>query len=252
MPEMLCLQWKDFKENVTRTFGSLKEEHDFVDVTLACEDGKQFEAHKVILAASSPFFHNILRRNKHSHPLIYMRGIKSDDLFAIIDFLYSGEVNVHQENLDSFLSTAEELQLEGLTEKADNVEFEMPAPVKEEPANQKETNKSAFPPQQSNSCEQEFDMAEATMALKNHISKDFQEVDEQTNSLMVKTSRKNGRQPIYKCKACGKEDVNSNLKKHIEAHHLDGVSLHCSFCEKTFRTRETLKQHKNVKHHTKN
>ena len=84
------------------------------DVTLACEDGNQVEAHKVILAASSPFFHNPLRRNNHPHPLIYMRGMKSEDLVAIVDFLYCGEANVFQENLDSFLAIAEELQLKGL------------------------------------------------------------------------------------------------------------------------------------------
>ena len=60
MSEKLCLQWNDFKENVTTAFGSLREDNDFVDVTLACEDGKQFEAHKVILVSSSPFFQNIL------------------------------------------------------------------------------------------------------------------------------------------------------------------------------------------------
>ena len=87
---------------------------EFVDVTIACEDGQQVEAHKVILASSSPFFLNLLRRNKHPHPLIYMRGLKSEDLVTMIDFLYFGEANVYQENLDSFLAVAEELQLKGL------------------------------------------------------------------------------------------------------------------------------------------
>ena len=71
MSEKLCLQWNDFKENAVDTFGSLREDKDFTDVTLACEDGKQVEAHKVILANSSPFFQNILRRNKHTHPMHY-------------------------------------------------------------------------------------------------------------------------------------------------------------------------------------
>ena len=71
------------------------------------------EAHKVILAASSPFLQKLLGRNKHPHPLIYMRGMKSEDLSAIVDFLYRGEANVFQENLDSFLAIAEELQLKG-------------------------------------------------------------------------------------------------------------------------------------------
>ena len=54
--EKLCLQWNDFRENVSSAFGDLREDKDFTDVTLACEDGQQVEAHKVILAASSPLF----------------------------------------------------------------------------------------------------------------------------------------------------------------------------------------------------
>ena len=87
MSEKLCLQWNDFKANVNFAFGRLRDDEDFTDITLACEDGQQLEAHKVILAASSPFFEEILRRNKHPHPLIYLKGIQSQDLLAILDFL---------------------------------------------------------------------------------------------------------------------------------------------------------------------
>ena len=113
MAEKLCLQWNDFKENIISSFGSLRGDDDFTDVTLVCEDGEQVEAHKMILAASSPVFQSILKRNKHAHPLIYMRGTRSEDLFAILDFLYRGETYVYQENLNSFLILAEELQLKG-------------------------------------------------------------------------------------------------------------------------------------------
>ena len=108
MSERLCLQWNDFQENAIGSLRSLRGERDFHDVTLACEDGKQIEAHKVILSISSPFFQNLLKKNKHLHPVIYMRGVKSDDL-AIVDFLYCGEAKVCQENLNSFLAIAENL-----------------------------------------------------------------------------------------------------------------------------------------------
>ena len=112
--EKLCLKWNDFQENAISAFGTLRADREFTDVTLVCEDGQLVEAHKAILASSSPFFLNLLRRNKHPHPLIYMRGLKSEDLVAMTDFLYFGEANVYQENLDSFLAVAEELQLKGL------------------------------------------------------------------------------------------------------------------------------------------
>ena len=114
MSEKLCLQWIDFKENVIFAFGSLREDNNFADVTLACEDGQQVEAHKVILAASSPFFKTLFERNKHPHPLIYMRGVKYANLLSILEFLYRGEANFFQDDLDSFLAIAEELQLKGL------------------------------------------------------------------------------------------------------------------------------------------
>ena len=113
--EKLCLKWNDFQETVLSSFKDLRHDKDFTDVTLACEDGKQLAVHKVVLSSVSPLFMSLLKSNKHQHPLLYMRGIKSEDLVAIIDFLYLGEANVHQDNLDSFLSVANELKLKGLT-----------------------------------------------------------------------------------------------------------------------------------------
>ena len=112
--EKLCLKWNDFPENLNSAFGILRGDQEFSDVTLACEDGMQVVAHKVILVSSSPFFMEILKKNKHPHPLIYMRGIKAETLTAILDFLYFGEANIDQENLDAFLALAEELRLNGL------------------------------------------------------------------------------------------------------------------------------------------
>ena len=124
MSEKLCLQWNDFKANISSAFGRLRDDKKFTDVTLACEDGQQMEAHKVILAASSPFFEKVLQRNKHAHPLIYLRGFHSQDLLAILDLLYFGEAKVYQENLDSFLAIADELKLKGLSGQSSSDLFE--------------------------------------------------------------------------------------------------------------------------------
>ena len=107
--EKFCLRWNDFQDNVNTAFSALRNDGDFTDVTIACHDGHQIEAHKVIRAASSPFFQKLLKKKKHAHPLIYIRGMKSEDLLAIIDFLYYREANIYQENLDSFLKIAENL-----------------------------------------------------------------------------------------------------------------------------------------------
>ena len=114
-PEKLCINWANFQQNISSAFRDLRSDNDFSDVTLACEDGFQLSAHKVILASSSPFFMNILKMNKNPHPLIYMRGMKSEDLVAVADFLYNGEAEIEQENLETFLALAEELKISGLS-----------------------------------------------------------------------------------------------------------------------------------------
>jgi len=113
--EKFCLRWNDFEKNISSAFKELRDDKDFFDVTLACED-EQIKGHKVILAACSPFFRNILRRNQHEHPLLYMKGVKYTDLQAVLNFMYHGEVNVAQEELNSFLSVAEDLRVKGLTQ----------------------------------------------------------------------------------------------------------------------------------------
>ena len=112
--EKLCLNWNDFAANITNTLYDLKEDKDFTDLTLVCAD-KQVEVHKVVLASSSKFFRRVLKNIKHSHPLIYLSGVKFKDLDAVLSFMYLGQVNLAQEDLNSFLAVAEELEVKGLT-----------------------------------------------------------------------------------------------------------------------------------------
>jgi len=117
--EKFCLRWNDFETNISVAFRELREEKDFFDVTLACDDS-QIQAHKVILSACSPFFRNVLRRNPHQHPLLYLKGVKYKELLSVLNFMYMGEVNVAQEELNSFLSVAEDLRVKGLTQNNAN------------------------------------------------------------------------------------------------------------------------------------
>ena len=250
MSEKLCIQWNDFQDNIKIAFGNLREDNDFADVTLACEDGQQVEAPKVILAASSPFFQKLLGRNKHPHPLIYMRGVKSDDLLAIVDFLYQGEANVLQENLDSFLVIAEELQMKGLMGKPDEQHFEVGdkyLPSTFTPAR----NTDAKIPKTSFKSGKIIDPEESkTLAVPSNFSGNLDELEEKVRSMMEKSQNKlaNGRAFADRCKVCGKEGGVSHIKDHIETNHLEGVIIPCNFCIKTFRSRNSLKMHKMRQH----
>ena len=191
MSEKLCLQWNDFKANVSSAFARLRDDKEFTDVTLACEDGQQMEAHKVILAASSPFFEKILQRNKHPHPLIYLRGFHSRDLLAILDFLYSGEANVYQENLDSFLAIAEELKLKGLSGQISNDVVKEPdsqsnpIPVnKAKEVLRKSTahNSGEFVPKVHTA-----ERATTALVIPNQFSGDLEALDEKVKSMMERS-----------------------------------------------------------------
>ena len=85
--EKFCLKWNDFETNLSRAFSELREEKDFFDVTLVCEDN-QLDAHKVILSACSPFFRNILKKNPHKHPLLYLKDVRREDMQSILTFMY--------------------------------------------------------------------------------------------------------------------------------------------------------------------
>ena len=63
----------------------------FTDVTLATVDNQQIEVHKVILSSYSQFFRNILLRNPHPNPLLYLKDIRFKELEMIIKFIYLGQ-----------------------------------------------------------------------------------------------------------------------------------------------------------------
>ena len=237
--EKLCLQWNDFKENIISSFRNLREEREFTDVTLACEDGKQIEAHKVVLASSSPFFMELLKKNKHPHPLIYLRGLKSQDLVAILDFLYYGEANVFQTSLDTFLALAGELKLKGLTgSDEDAVEVQSPVTKPENLVKTgntkmkiKQDRETLYPtPQTSLMLNQPnnltTDSGTTVAAIATQVSVNLEDLNEQIRSMITKTdvNSATGQGKMASCNACGKEGPLKSMPQHIEAYHITGLS----------------------------
>jgi len=114
--KMFRLRWNDFESNISVALREVRDGKEFFDCTLSC-GSSQIQAHKLILSACSPFFRSILNQNPHPHPLLYLKGVKFSDLQAILSFMYHGEVNVAQEEINSFLAVAEDLQVKGLSLK---------------------------------------------------------------------------------------------------------------------------------------
>ena len=249
--EKLCLQWNDFKENVTFSFKELREDKEFTDVTLACEDGHQIEAHKIVLASSSPFFMELLKKHKHPHPLVYMRGLKSEDMSAVLDFLYFGEAKVLQENLDSFLVLAEELRLKGLSGGAES-EKEPPKVISQARVPiKREIGQKVIAPLPKRNFESPEGYFETTVAVTNdRVSVDLQDLDEQIRSMITRTDQSAGagKGLLATCNVCGKEGPNMSMSRHVEANHITGVSHSCDICGKVSRSRNALNTHKIANH----
>ena len=205
--------------------------------------------------------------------------MKSDDLAAIIDFLYYGEAKVCQEDFDSFLNLAEELGLKGLG-KEDLVGgtklSEKNPPNQENIQNQTKTASQInviVPESYSNSQQLDSEMIKEEFAenftdhqqpiyenkviLPNQDVNiyDMKDLDDKINTMigLGENLMKNGSRmtKVYVCKVCGKEGGSTNIKNHIEANHLEGMFIPCILCVKKFRSRSALKQH-NYNHHAHN
>ena len=217
--EKFSLKWNDFQATVSNSFRILKEEKDFFDVTLVAEDQKQIQSHKVVLSACSSFFKPILQNNTHSHPLIYLSGINSTNLQFIIDYVYEGEVQLLQEELDSFLDSAQKLQIAGLlSNQKDEI-------ANDDFTTQESEWKSNFEISGKNS-QNEILKYKSVASVSGH---DQIEVNRKINEILIKED------DYFKCAACGKMSKDkSNMKRHVEI-HIEGLSYECQFCEKTFR-----------------
>ena len=177
--------------------------------------------------------------------MVYMRGVKFDELSAIVDFLYRVEANVVQDNLDSFLAIAEELQLRGLMGRTDErVEF----------INAEENLHSKLLPAANSGTKLPNSKTETTInkfvrtdsktvvAIPSYHSVDLNQLEEKVRSIMEKSQNKhaNGKQAAHVCKVCGKEGMGSAIKDHIEANHIEGIVIPYNLCDKTFRSRNAL------------
>lgn len=126
--EQFSLCWNNFNTNLSAGFHESLLRGDLVDVTLAAE-GQFVKAHRLILSVCSPYFRKMLTQVPVTqHAFIFLKDVSHSALKDLIQFMYCGEVNVKQDALPAFISTAEALQIKGLTETGDS------APVQQSPA----------------------------------------------------------------------------------------------------------------------
>ena len=237
MSEKFCLKWNDFQSNVSKSYGRLRNENEFYDVTLVSDDQKQVSAHKLILSSCSEYFRNILKQNNHQNPLLCLDGITFSDLNSVMDYIYHGEVNIYQEDLERFLKIAERLRLEGLIggddfksiRQKDDTEQIYRDTTQAKPeifddANQHET---LVIPNQSNK-----------IIINSEDFINIEELDAKILEHIEKTVNGN-----WMCNICEKNmRFKSHAKEHVEI-HFDGLSFPCQQCSFVCRSRHALRIH---------
>ena len=113
--------WTDFNHNMLSSLQNLRQQGSFNNVTLVTEDGEKLFAHKFILASTSLYFHDILENLDNPKVTIFMRKTRGKIMIHISDFLYMGNASLHQDDLEDFMTLAEELKVQGLTKHGNQI-----------------------------------------------------------------------------------------------------------------------------------
>ena len=193
---------------------------DLSDVTLVTEDKKHVNANKNILSACSPFFRDILKSDKSSSSIVYLKGIQFTEIESIMQFIYLGEATFFEERMDEFLAVAKSLEITDLcnagTETNDGTEDD---PSKYNPGTSTE-------------------IAEEPTELYDNVKKKTQNVKKEVVGV-------NG---TYECNQCEKTfPLKSSLYTHTKSKH-EGVTFDCDQCDFRATQKITLTRHIQNKH----
>lgn len=114
--QQFCLRWHNYQSSLLASLPQLLDGDDLTDVTLSA-GGRNLRAHRVVLSACSQYFKELFKvLQPLQHPVIVLPGTNFTDLCALVTFMYSGEVNIYQEQLPGLLNMADAMQIRGLAE----------------------------------------------------------------------------------------------------------------------------------------
>merc|ERR1712051_1067151 len=230
MEEKYDLKWKTYSDHLVGVFKELGEEGHFADVTLVSDDQIQTKAHKVVLSACSPVLKTLLVNNPHSHPLLYLRGIKQTELQAILKFMYFGETQIFENRINDFVSMAKDLEVKEISEEQEEKEEDS-----DQGTNVNEDTEAIMEGNEQTEYEQ-----------------DVKEEAIKPSALPVRTVAKQSRvvrtEGKYRCDECeAAYDDASCLRRHKQAKH-EGKTYTCDECDAVYTDRSHLRTHKLSKH----
>lgn len=114
-----CLRWNNHKTNLVEILDGLFQKKDYVDCTLQVDD-TAFPVHRVVLAANSSYFQNMLQNAPmDNNTYILFPGVRGREMRILLDYMYTGEVNVTQRDILRIIQIAEQLEIKGLTDMSE-------------------------------------------------------------------------------------------------------------------------------------
>ena len=88
--EKYNLSWRTYSDHLREMLHDMLKSEKLTDVTLVCDDKRQFKAHKIVLSACSSVFKSIISDLSQKSSVIYLRGIKHQEMESILEFMYLG------------------------------------------------------------------------------------------------------------------------------------------------------------------
>ena len=251
--EKYSLTWQTYSDHLKSMMKELMMNEDYSDVTLVTEDKKQIRANINILSACSPIFKDILKKEKNSSTIMYLRGIQYSEIESILQFIYLGEATFYEERMDEFLAVAKSLEIKELckAETETHEEEEELGPKDEpsvtEPGTLNENIKLPITsvhdankplPERRKDVVSVNGKYECEPCQKTLTSRRGLEHHKQSVHQGVK----------YNCYQCDyRASQQCNLTKHIQSKH-EGVKYVCDQCDSHFTQQQSLTTHIQSKH----
>ena len=238
--EKFTLKWNDFSCNAQKTFQNLRKEEDFFDITLVGEDFNHVTAHKIVLSSSSEYFKTVFSNNKkyfQSHALICMEGLNQGDLNNVLDYIYHGEVQINQHDLNRFLGIAERLKLEGLigAQQLKDENGDITDNILDDYINDYDFPKSKKENQMTKDVKK---TEKIPITAQSSDIQSLEELDQKVEESYIRDSR-----GLFACNHCSRSfKKKCHIKEHVEI-HFEGLSFSCSYCDAVLRSRNALRKH---------
>ena len=238
------MHWEGYTEHFKIMMENMLVSKENSDVTLLCDDLQTIRAHKNILSASSPAFQKMFGLHQGNEMFLYMRGIKHQILSSIMEFIYLGEVSLHQDCVEDFITIARSLEVTGLHESrtGNNEETEV---------DEINTNVSCKT-ELEESCDDTFVgdviLNENDKNDRKEIPKDIKKEPLAKRISKSKKLPKSQTNNNFECKSCGKSFTeSSSLSRHKRSFH-DGLRHPCGHCDYQATFKRNLVRHVEVKH----